>query len=306
MKRKIIITGATGLIGKNIAKKLIEIGDDVFIFSRKPEIANNIIKDAKKYIAWNYEEIDEWKQYLNGIDAVIHLAGENLIGKRWNDEFKKRIYDSRVLTTRALVSAIKEMNFKPQVFISASAVGFYGNRKEEVDEYSEKGRGFLANLVNDWENEIKPLDNYGVRIVNIRLGTVLSKDGGALAKLIPQFKLFLGGTLGSGNQWFPWIHIDDVIGIILFVLNNSDVKGILNATAPEQVKMKDFSKTLGKILKRPSYLRVPSFVLKLILGEASEVLLNGVKVIPKRTLEYGYQFRYPKLYEALANVMGDL
>lgn len=303
MRKKIIITGATGLIGRQISKRLIEAKNHLIIFTRNLESAKSIIKNAQEYVLWNYENSSEWKNKLNGTDAVIHLAGENLISKRWTKEFKKRIYNSRVLTTRALVNVISQLTNKPQDFISASAVGYYGNRETEVDEYQEKGEGFLADLVNDWENETKPLENYGVRRVNIRLGTVLSKDGGALSKLIPQFKLFLGGTLGSRNQWFPWIHVEDAVEIFLFALNNSEVQGVLNAVAPEQIRMKDFSKVLGKVLKRPSYLNVPSFILKLILGEASEALLNGAKVIPKRTLEYGYQFRYANLNDALTNLL---
>lgn len=305
MDRKIIITGATGLIGRKIAQTLLENKENVIIFTRNPERAKIIIKGAKEYVYWNYEHIEEWQKYIEDSYAIIHLAGENIISKRWNNKVKQNIYNSRVLTTRALVYAIGETKKKLQHFISASAVGFYGNCDKEVDEYSESGKNFLANLVYDWENESKQLKKYGVRVVSIRLGTVLSKEGGAFPKLTTQFKFFLGGTLGKGNQWFPWIHIDDAVGIFIFALNNHDITGALNAVSPSEVRMKDFSKILGKILNRPSYIKIPKFILKIIFGEATEFLLSSIKVFPRRTLEYGYKFKYESLDDALKNLLNN-
>lgn len=303
MQRKIIITGATGLIGKKISEILIENNNKVIIFSRRPETARKIIKNASEYVLWDYEKSFEWKNYLDGADAIINLAGKSIISNRWNKKVKQKIYDSRIITTRSLVNAVKEMSVKPECFISASAVGYYGNRDEEVNEYSEMGNGFLANLVNDWENESKVLEKYNVRTVNIRLGTVLSIDGGALPKLFNQFKLFLGGTLGNGNQWFPWIHIDDAVGIFLFALNNKKINGILNAVSPNLITQKEFSKILAKVIKKPCLFRIPSVLLKIILGEAANVLLEGAKVYPKLTIDYGYQFKYGNIEKALTNLL---
>ncbi|MDH7604297.1 MAG: TIGR01777 family oxidoreductase [Melioribacter sp.] len=302
MQRKIIITGATGLIGRKISEILIENNNYVIIFSRRPEIAKEIIKNASEYVLWDYEKSSEWKNFLEGSDAIINLAGESIISNRWNKKTKQRIYNSRIITTRSLVNAVKEISNKPESFISASAVGYYGNRNEEVNEYSEKGNGFLANLVNDWESESKVLEKYNVRVVNIRLGTVLSMNGGALPKLVNQFKLFLGGTLGNGNQWFPWIHIDDAAGIFLFALNNR-INGILNAVSPNLITQKEFSKILAKVLKKPCFFRIPVILLKIILGEAANVLLEGAKVYPKLTIEYGYQFKYDDIEKALINLL---
>lgn len=303
MQRKIIITGATGLIGRKISEILIENNNNVIIFSRRPETAKEIIKNAAEYVLWDYEKTSEWKNFLEGADAIINLAGESIISNRWNKKTKQRIYNSRIITTRSLVNAIKEIKTKPECFISASAVGYYGNRNEEVDEYSEKGSGFLTNLVSDWENESKVLEKYNVRVVNIRLGTVLSMNGGALPKLVNQFKLFLGGTLGNGNQWFPWIHIDDAAGIFLFALNNNRINGILNAVSPNLITQKEFSKILAKVLKKPCFFRIPAILLKIIFGEAASVILEGAKVYPKLTIEYGYQFKYDDIEKALINLL---
>ncbi|MCX7797195.1 MAG: TIGR01777 family oxidoreductase [Melioribacter sp.] len=303
MDRKIIITGATGLIGRKITESLIEDKDDVIIFTRNPEKAKRIIKNVKDYVYWDYNDIDSWKKYLENSHTIIHLAGENIASKRWNKKFKEEIYNSRVLTTRAFVNALNDINNKPLNFLAASAVGFYGYSENEVDEYSEKGEGFLANLVYDWENESKKLINYGIRVVNIRLGTVLSIEGGALPKLILQFKFFLGGTLGNGNQWFPWIHINDAVGIFLYALNNPDINGTLNAVSPHKVRMKEFTKILGKNLNRPSYLKITPLILKIFFGEAAKYLLSSANVSPKRTQSLGYKFQYELLDDALINLL---
>lgn len=302
MNRNIIVTGATGLIGRNISNALIKNNENVIVFSRRPEEAKKIIKGATSYVFWDYEN-SNWKKYLNKADAVINLAGENIASKRWTKKVKRKIYDSRILSTRALVNAIIETGNKPECFISASAVGFYGNREDEVDEYSDKGNGFLASLVNDWENESKRLEDYNVRVVSIRLGTVLSKEGGALQKLIKQFNYYLGGTIAGGNQWFPWIHIDDAVGIFLMALNNPEIKGVLNGVSPTQVKQKEFVSILSKYLNKPCYLNIPAFLLRFILGELALVLLEGARVIPRRTLEYGYKFKYEDIDESLSNLL---
>lgn len=302
MNRKIVITGATGLIGKRITDKLIQRGDEVTIFTRSVDKAKQIIPGAAEYVNWNLEQND-WESHIVGKDAVIHLAGENVMGKRWNEEHKKNIFNSRIDTTRALVKAIENAADKPKVFIAASAVGFYGSSEQPVTEESLSGKDFLAGVVKAWEEETKKVDLLKVRRVNVRTGIVLDKNKGALAQMITPFKYFIGGPLGTGKQWFPWIHIDDAIGIFLYSLDNANVNGVLNAASPNHVRMNEFCKTLGSVMHRPSLFKVPAFVLKLIFGEAVAVLLQGAKVIPKRTIEYGYKFRFENAEQALKNLL---
>ncbi|MHB8906436.1 MAG: TIGR01777 family oxidoreductase, partial [Melioribacteraceae bacterium] len=270
--------------------------------TRSVDKAKLVIPNAVEYVAWNYEQ-DDWKKKLDGKDAVIHLAGENVMAKRWNVEHKKNIYNSRVATTRSLVRAIENVKDKPNVLISASAVGYYGNSEEPVTEESKHGKDFLANVVRDWEKETEEISRHGVRRVNIRTGIVLDKHEGALARMITPYKFFIGGPLGFGKQWFPWIHIDDVAGIFLFALDNKDVHGILNAVSPNPLRMNEFCKTLGAVMHRPSLFNVPAFVLKIIFGEGAEVLLSGANVIPERTIEYGYKFNFVDAEKALKNLL---
>ena len=302
MNKKIVITGATGLIGRKIAKRLIERGDEVIIFSRSIEKAMRSVPNAARYVHWDINS-EEWKQNLNGIDVVINLSGENLMAKRWSSEQKKKIRDSRILSTKALVTTINELPDKPKVFVSASAVGFYGNPETEVDETFPPGKGFLAEVVKDWEKESEPLNKIGVRRVIVRIGIVLDKDGGALEKMVLPFKLFIGGPLGSGNQWMSWIHIEDLVKLFLFAIDNEDVEGVVNCVSPNPVNMKEFAKTIGITLKRPSIFKVPPFVLKMILGEASKTVLEGVKVSPAKVLNFGYEFGYKNIQEAIEDLL---
>ena len=300
--KKIILTGATGLIGKNIAGKLIQRGEEVTIFTRSVDRAKRIIPNAAEYVAWNYEQ-DDWQGKLDGKDAVIHLAGENVMAKRWNEEHKKNIYNSRVATTRSLVRAIENVMNKPKVLISASAVGYYGNSEEPVSEESKHGKDFLANVVKDWEKETEEVNLFNVRSVNIRTGIVLDRKGGALARMITPYKFFIGGPLGSGKQWFPWIHVDDIAGIFLFALDNERVQGVLNAVSPNPLRMDEFCKILGAVMSRPSLFKVPAFVLKIIFGEGAEVLLGGAKVMPEKTIELGYKFNFVEAEMALKSLL---
>jgi hypothetical protein len=299
--KKIIVTGATGFIGRKIVLRLIERGDQVTVFSRSTDNAKRSVPGAEGYIKWNLRERD-WYSALEGKDAVIHLAGENIMGKRWSSQHKHDITASRTDGTTSIITAINSISKKPKLFISASAVGFYGNTEEAVDENSEAGNDFLAEVVKAWENSSNELDP-GVRKAIIRIGMVLDKNDGALAKMIPAFKYFIGGPLGSGNQWFPWIHINDVVGIFLFAIDNENVTGVLNATSPSPVRMKEFSRTIGKVIHRPSLLKVPAFVLKLILGEASEAILGGAQVFPKKTIEAGYKYSFCSVKDALENIL---
>lgn len=305
MNKKIIITGATGLIGKKISAQLISRGYSVIIFSRSPENAKSVVHGASDYVHWDYNNNDnlDWIKYLEEADAVIHLAGENVMAERWNDKHKKSILNSRVLGTRSLVNAISKLNVKPKVFISASAIGYYGASKDTVfTENSNPGTDFLAQVTAKWEAEVINIREYGVREVRVRIGMVLDKNEGALPKMTAPYKLFAGGPLGSGKQWMSWIHIDDVTGIFMHALNNQQVSGALNAVAQAETNMKQFSSILGKVLHRPSIFKVPSFLIKLMVGEAAYLVTEGARVIPQAVKQSGYTFIYNDLEKALKDI----
>lgn len=299
---KIAITGATGLIGKKLAQKLIERGDEVLVLSRSITHAKQIITNAADYIEWS-ANTKAWQSKLSDVDAVIHLAGENVMGKRWTDAHKKKILESRVNGTSNLIDAISRLKVKPKTFISASAIGIYGNHEIPVDESSAPAHDFLANVVKAWEAESHKVDEFGIRRVNIRVGIVLDKKEGALAPMMKQFKFLLGGSIGNGNQWFSWIHIDDIVGIFMFALDNHTVSGAINGTAPVPVRMKDFALILGKTMHRPSIFNVPGFVLKIILGEGAEAVLGGANVNSEKIRKLGYRFLFEDLNSALINLL---
>ena len=300
--KKVLLTGATGLIGRKIAKELISRGDKVSIVTRSSEKARALIAGAENYIEWNSVR-SNWSENFRDIDAVIHLAGENVMARRWNKVHKEKIYNSRIDSTRNLTDSIRNSVNKPKVFIAASAVGYYGSSEEPVTEESISGKDFLADVVKAWEGETSKIDEFGVRRVNIRTGIVLDKSEGALAQMITPFKLFIGGPLGSGRQWFPWIHIDDVAGIFLHALDNENVAGVLNAVSPNPVRMNEFCRLMGKIMKRPSIFKVPPFVLGIIFGEGAGVLLTGAQAIPKKTIELGYKYKFEKAENALTDLL---
>jgi len=304
---KIAITGATGLIGKKIVEKLTDNKNEIIILSRSAEKSKQIFPGNVKTIKWNPYSVNEIISdagQLENLDSIIHLAGENVMSKRWSDEQKKKIFDSRVKTTAALFQIISKLRNKPKSVVSASAVGFYDNKAENVcDEYSQSGNDFLAEVTSAWENEGRKFAEENIREVRIRIGIVLSKDGGALARLIPLYKYFIGGSIGSGKQWFPWIHIDDLANLFVAAVTNEKYIGAYNAVSPGITTMKEFSKTLGNLMSRPSIFTVPEFALKIVLGEAAEALIKGAKIIPKRTVETGFQFEYTELKSALKSLV---
>jgi hypothetical protein len=300
--KNIIIAGATGLIGREIACLLINRGDKVTIFSRSVQKAKDVIPNAEDYIEWN-PGLTEWYKHLEGKDAVINLSGENLMAKRWDEKHKKNILSSRINTTAAFVNAFETVVNKPKVYLSASAIGYYGYTKNTVTENSPSGKDFLAGVVQAWEKESEKIEKLNVRRVNIRIGIVLDKNEGALSKMILPFKLFIGGPLGSGNQWFPWIHISDVAGIFLFAMDNENVKGAINCCAPDLVTMKQFCKSLGMILNRPSIFRIPEFVLRIALGESSDVIVNTSGALSLKITEAGYKFKFEKAEDALRSIL---
>lgn len=301
MSKKIVITGATGLIGRKLANEFIKEGNQVTVVSRSIDKARKIIPDAYNYIEWDYKK--EPADFVNGNDIIIHLMGENIMAKRWSDDHKKNVFESRVDSTNALVKAISNAEVKPSVFIHSSAIGFYGIGNFEADENTSKGNGFLADVVEAWEKEAEKVEKENVRRVSVRLGIVLDKNDGALKRMILPFRLFIGGPLGSGKQWFPWISIDDVVRIFKFVIENEKISGPVNAVSPGVVSMKEFANALGNVLKRPALIRVPEFILKLILGEAADALIYGVKVKPKKLIENGFEYNDTSIYNALKKIL---
>jgi uncharacterized protein (TIGR01777 family) len=243
---------------------------------------------------------------LSGVDAVVNLAGEPIDARRWSDQQKVRIRDSRVITTRNLVEGLGSVGQKPAVFVSGSAVGFYGDRGDELlDEASAAGKGFMSELCQEWEREAGRASELGIRVVKIRTGVVLSMEGGALKKMSAPFKLGLGGTLGSGKQWFPWIHIDDIVGIFRHAILTGSLAGPVNGVAPQPVTNSEFTRELARALRRPAFLPVPEIGLKVLMGEMAEVLVGSQRVLPKAALASGYEFHYPRLGQALADLLGS-
>lgn len=308
MPKTVVLTGGTGLIGKALAQALIGRGDKVVLLVRNPEKAKAELPNLAGYYAWDaMSESGEWSAAVASADAVVHLAGTP-VAARWNDDYKKQIYDSRILSTRNLVRAIAQSHTKPKVFITASGIGYYGNQGYDesvpvLDESAPAATDFLAKVCIDWEKEAFEAEKSGVRAVAVRTGLVLSTKGGALEKMLTPFKLFVGGPIGSGKQWVSWIHIDDEVGLYLFAIDNEKVTGALNAVAPMPVQMQGFAETLGKILLRPALFPVPKAALELLFGEAANVIAEGQRVVPKRALELGFSFTYPTLEGALRDVL---
>ncbi len=297
--RKLFITGASGFVGQALLPALKLEGYDIAALSRK-------VRDTSSGVRWVLGDpvmLDDWQKEVDGAFGLINLAGEPIIGKRWTPEQKKVLHDSRVVTTQNLVTAIAQAKQKPSVLVSASAIGLYPKNEEtELDETSRPVDDFLGKLCQEWEDAAKVAEVHGVRTVLLRIGVVLGRNGGALERMLPVFKWGLGGPLGSGNQWFSWIHIADVVGLILWALASGQVRGPVNAVAPNPVRMKDFASTLGKVLNRPAFLPAPSFALTLVLGESAQVVLDGQRVLPKAALQQGYTFRFPELEAALRDL----
>lgn len=296
---KVVVTGATGFVGQVIVKKLLASGHEVIVLTRNIAKGAILLGNDCKYFQWNDSNSLPPLEALEGADGVINLMGET-ISKRWDDQQKKKIYHSRIDSTRRLVEAIEKLNKKPKVFVSTSAVGVYGNRdSEEITETSSVANDFLANVCKDWENEANKAKNHGLRVVIVRVGVVLGKGSAALGKMLPVFKLGAGGPVGSGKQYMSWIHVEDLASIFVEALNDSSYQGIYNGTSPNPATNKDFSHTLGKVLHRPAFAPAPAFMMKLMFGEMSQILLEGQKVLPKKLREKNFRFRYPTLEMAL-------
>ena len=294
---KVAVAGANGLIGSHLVRALRDRGDEVVPLVRSPRAPGDV--------RWDPKGGGEWTKALDGADGVVNLAGANVGGKRWTDEYKREIRESRLQSTRALVEAMRAASRRPGVFVSASAVGYYGDRgEEEVTESTSPGSDFLATLCREWEEEADRAGQLGVRTVLLRTGVVLERNDSALAKMIPAFKAFVGGPIGSGRQWFPWIHIDDEVGLILWALDGT-VRGPVDAVSPAPVRMKEFARALGRALRRPALFPVPAFALRLAVGEMAEVLLGGQRALPRKALEGGFRFRFGEVDAALQDVLGS-
>jgi len=297
----LLVTGGTGFIGAALCRALTQQGHKLVVVTRSP-LAHAAVPGLR-YLPWDDPAAHPpltWQQLISEVDGVIHLAGESLAAGRWTPARKQAIQESRVQTTRRLVDAMAARPKRPAIFLSASAVGYYGPRGDEsLDETAPPGSGFLAQTCRQWEQEAFRAEALGVRVIRLRLGVVLGPGGGAVAKMAPPFRAWLGGPLGSGRQWMSWIHREDVIGLVEWALKQPQLAGPLNATAPNPVTMRGFCRELGRALRRPSWLPVPSVALRLVLGEMAQMLLTGQRVVPRAALEHGYRFRFPDLREAL-------
>ncbi len=305
---RIIVTGATGFIGKALCFRLLEEKYDVVALSRSKEKGEKIFGTDVTVVEWDGKNSEAWQDYANGAYAVVNLAGENIGSGRWTQKRKQSIIQSRLDAGKAIVEAVKSVEKKPRVIIQASAIGYYGSRGDElIDESSSPGDGFLVEVVKRWEHSTQEVETLKVRRVIVRSSIVLGKEGGVFLRLVKPFRFFVGGHLGSGKQWFSWIHLEDEVKAILFLIKREDLRGVFNLTAPHQLIQKDFFHILAKVMKRPSWFPVPGFVLRLIFGEmAKDTLLSSQRVAPRRLLEAGYRFLYPQAGLALNEILGKI
>lgn len=294
-----LITGATGFIGQRLLQQIHE----PVVLSRDPEKVRRQCPGAETFI-WDPMAGPPPAEAFRGVEAVFHLAGEPVAEGRWTAAKKQRIMDSRKIGTANLVKALEQLSERPRVLVSASAVGYYGDRGDEtLDEHAAPGNDFLARVCLEWEQAAQHAASLGVRVVNPRIGIVLGAGGGALAKMLPPFKLGLGGRLASGKQWMPWVHLDDLIGLFLHAASRSELSGPLNAVAPNPATNGEFTRALAAALHRPAFLPAPGPLLKLAVGEFAEVLLASQRVVPRVAEQTGYRYQYPELAEALRAIL---
>ena len=294
---RLVIAGGTGFIGSALCARLIDLGHSLTILARTQ--SPGPILSNKDWIIWQPGSPGPWEEAIDGADGVINLAGEP-IARRWTQSQKERIRKSRMDTTRDLVTAIGKAKARPKFLLNSSAVGYYGPRGDEpITEDAGPGSDFLSRVCIEWEEEAKKAEAFGVRVIRLRTGVVMGRGGGALAKMVPPFKLFIGGPLGTGRQWMSWIQMEDEIGLMVHLMERPEVMGAINATAPGPVTMKEFCQTLGRVLRRPSWAPVPAFVLRVLMGEMSDMVLTGQRVLPVKAQESGYVFKHPNLSEAL-------
>lgn len=301
--KKVLVTGGTGFIGKRVCDALQTKDYAVNVVSRDPERAKTKLQSVNEIHAWNPETEQLPSEAASDLNAVVHLAGESVAG-RWNAKKKQRIRDSRVLSTQNLVSSLASSESKPDVLVCASAIGLYGATGDDsFTEESTIGTDFLAEVCQEWEAEGQKAGELGIRVVHVRIGLVLGLGGGLLDQVLPPFKIGAGGRLGTGQQWMSWIHIDDVVGIIMHSLENEGIQGALNATAPNPIRNIEFTKTLGSVLRKPAIFPVPAFGLQLLMGEFAEFVMLSQNVLPVRTEASGYEFQFSTLETALEDLL---
>ncbi|MFN3360063.1 MAG: TIGR01777 family oxidoreductase [Pseudanabaenaceae cyanobacterium] len=296
---RIAVLGATGFIGSRLGQAILDRGDQLFVLTRNVSKGQAMFPTAA-VVDWGDDR--SVSTALASCDAVVNLAGRSITDP-WTKKVKEEIYHSRIDTTKRLVNFLANLEKRPPVLVNASAIGYYGSSlTAQFDESSPKGKGFLADVCGDWEASADGASQLGMRVVKIRIGIVLDRGGGALGRILPIFQLGLGGVIGSGDQWFSWIHREDLVRLILFAIDGSEVKGVLNGTAPQPVTNREFTEVLAQQLKRLAILPVPALALKLAFGEGASVLLEGQKVIPRRPVELGFSFLTPELPQAITKV----
>ncbi len=306
MGMRVAVTGGTGFIGKALVAALLARGDEVLVLTRSPEKAAKAFAShpALAFAAWDASR--EPASWVDGVDAIVHLAGEGVFDARWSEARKKALVDSRVLGTKAIAEGIRAAARKPRVWLSASAIGYYGqdSSRPPQSESGAPGVDFLATLACAWEEASAPAKGLGVRVVHPRIGLVLGAHGGALREMLPPFRMGVGGPLGSGRQAFPWIHLADTVAALLFLVDTPAVEGPVNLVAPARDTMGTFAKALGRALHRPAVFAVPGFALAAVLGaERAKALLEGVPVVPEKLQANGFAFRFPEVGAALADIL---
>lgn len=305
---KVAVTGATGFVGLRLVDRLQAEGHHILALTRNAnKVAQFPAADFPNIQLMQYTPLEsgDWQSAISGCDGVVNLAGAPIADQRWTPDRKREILESRQIGTQKIVEAIAKAEQKPSVLVNSSAIGFYGTSETATfDESSSAGSDFLAQVCQAWEAEAQKVKEVGTRLVILRTGIVLGK-GGAVAKMLTPFRLFAGGPIGSGRQWFSWIHREDLVNLIVQALTNSQMEGVYNATAPNPVRMTEFCQALGDVMQRPSWLPVPGFALEALLGDAAQVVLQGQQVLPKRTEAIGFQYQYPQVKPALAEVLSE-
>ena len=295
----VVITGGTGFVGSHLCRHLLAAGHRVAALGTRPDF--DLQHSSLEYVRADTTQAGEWQECIAGADLIFNLAGKSIF-HRWSKRYKDAMMASRIETTRNLVAALPASSCA--VLVSTSAVGYYGNRRDELlTEDAAPGDDFLARLSREWEEQALPAADKGARVVTARFGIVLGTTGGALGAMLPAFRAFVGGPLGDGTQWFPWIHVDDLIGALDFLARGTDLQGPFNLCAPNPVRNADLARILGRVLGRPAKLAMPAMALKILMGELASVLLAGQRVVPQKLLGCGYKFQYPQLEAALRNLL---
>jgi len=305
---RVFVTGGTGLIGQRLVTALLRRGDGVVVLTRRFAAARQMFGPECQLVEGDPMQPGDWLKSIDNCDGVVNLAGENIFAHRWNAKFKDLLLQSRLETTVNVVAALKQkpkrVDGSPKVLVNASAIGIYGaHGDEELTEKSPPAADFMANICVEWEKAAQAVEEAGVRCALVRIGIVLDKQGGALPQMLTPFKLFIGGPVGSGKQYMSWIHHEDLLGLFLLALDRTEVTGPLNGTAPNPVTNRAFSRALGAALHRPSFLPTPAFGLRILLGQVAQVVATGQRVLPKVALQMGYQFKFPTIDAALANIL---